>query len=55
MTITEMQKRVEEILGWLKYGEIRITIRNGEPKYVNTLQEYIPPKPGDRGKTDPEA
>lgn len=51
MTIEEMQRRIEEILACLKYGEIRITVRNGEPKHVNFLQEYKPPE---RDRTYPE-
>lgn len=53
MTIAEMMQRVKEILAGLKYGEIRITVRNGEPKHVNVLQEYKLLQ--ERDKTDSES
>ena len=50
MTLIEAWERVKEILARLKYGEIRLIIRGGMIKYINIVEEYIPDKPGDRGK-----
>lgn len=51
MTITEAWHRVTEILKTMINGEIRLIIRGGKVKYINCLQEYVPPDPHDRGKT----
>lgn len=50
MTETEMYHRIGKKLQRMKNGEIRLIVRNGEVKYVNVLEEYVPDPPQDRGK-----
>ena len=51
MTLAEAWARIQEIMSRIKYGEIRLIIRGGVIKYINVMEEYVPEKPGDRGKT----
>ena len=50
VTDLEAILRTQEKLRQMKNGEIRLIVRNGEIKYINVLEEYIPDPPGDRGK-----
>lgn len=43
MTKSEMWTRVDSKLSTMKDGEIRIIVRNGEIKHVNTLEEIKEP------------
>lgn len=42
MTVAKIVVVIRDILKWMKNGEIRLLIRNGDVKYINVLHEIKP-------------